>query len=316
MVNKLTSAKTQLPYGYYHWAFCEPEGGAKPAVTEILGSRCRATSLRRLPTRSICWNRSPASCFASRRPWKKKRRTDFATWLRTSIWWIWIVDNLPATKISSDRFWWQVHQWDPGGLTAVSGFEVEPRSTTPKDGAPDCSNQPTPFDLDKFDEVMFSYTVSWKRSDVRWASRWDTNLKVQGQGQIHWFAILNFCELCTEISPPTIRCPQMRKPRKRHSTFLSVMAGSGMQLLGMSVVTLIFTLLGFLSPAQRGSLLEPMMLGGYTAARLCKVFDGDEGRWKTRTMFVSLHVSRSLIWHLLPLELVHCNPPSLSIGPW
>eukprot|EP00435_Cladocopium_sp_Y103_P018865 s3725_g4.t1 len=81
-----------------------------------------------------------------------------------------------------------------------------------------------------------------------------------------------------------------RKPN--YSTFLSVMAGSGMQLLGMSVVTLIFALLGFLSPAQRGSLLQSMMLlftlmgvlGGYTAARLCKVFDGDEGRWKTTTM--------------------------------
>eukprot|EP00913_Durusdinium_trenchii_P020920 g19656.t1 len=26
------------------------------------------------------------------------------------------------------------------------------------------------------------------------------------------------------------------------------------------------------------------VLGGYTAARLCKVFDGDEGRWKTTTL--------------------------------
>ena len=43
-------------------------------------------------------------------------------------------------------------------------------------------------------------------------------------------------------------------------------------------MTLIFALLGFLSPAQRGSLLQSMMLlftlmgvlGGYTSARLCK----------------------------------------------
>lgn len=70
--------------------------------------RALAFPLGRLPTRLICWKTSPASCFA-RRPWQKNRRTwnkevgsrwpelravfwfvrtDFATWLQTSTWWI------------------------------------------------------------------------------------------------------------------------------------------------------------------------------------------------------------------------------------
>merc|ERR1719188_929795 len=103
-----------------------------------------------------------------------------------------------------------------------------------------------------------------------------------------------------------------RKPR--HSKLLAVSVGSGMQILGMSVVTLFFAVLGLLSPAHRGSLLQSMMLlftlmgvlAGYTAARLCKVFDGDEARWKWTTVctaflypglfFVCFFVLNLCIW--------------------
>merc|ERR1719159_1261351 len=52
----------------------------------------------------------------------------------------------------------------------------------------------------------------------------------------------------------------------------------------MSVVTLIFAALGFLSPAHRGGLLQSVMLlftfmgyaAGYTSARLYKLFDGQD----------------------------------------
>eukprot|EP00438_Fugacium_kawagutii_P008460 Skav230202 [mRNA] locus=scaffold2443:70797:75832:+ [translate_table: standard] len=99
-----------------------------------------------------------------------------------------------------------------------------------------------------------------------WASRWDAYLKVQGQGQIHWFAILNSLmilvflsgmvamillrtlhrDIATYNQVPTeeeakeetgwklVHGDVFRKPN--YSTFLAVMAGSGMQLLGMSVV--------------------------------------------------------------------------------
>jgi len=76
---------------------------------------------------------------------------------------------------------------------------------------------------------------------------------------------------------------------------LSVSVGSGMQVLGMSVVTLTFSVFGLLSPAHRGSLLQSMMLlftlmgilAGYTASRFCKIFEGDEGRWKFTTVLTA-----------------------------
>ena len=39
-------------------------------------------------------------------------------------------------------------------------------------------------------KVLFTYEVNWVRSDVRWASRWDTYLAMSDV-QIHWFSIVN-----------------------------------------------------------------------------------------------------------------------------
>lgn len=69
--------------------------------------------------------------------------------------------------------------------------------------------------------------------------------------------------------------------------------GSGVQVLGMSVVTLFFAALGFLSPAHRGGLLQSMMLlftfmgvlAGYSSARLYKVIGGDD--WKQATLLTA-----------------------------
>ena len=71
---------------------------------------------------------------------------------------------------------------------------------------------------------------------------------------------------------------------------LSVLCGCGVQLTGMGVVTVLFAVLGFLSPANRGGLMTAMLLlfvfmglfAGYTSARLFKQFKGTE--WKTNTL--------------------------------
>merc|ERR1719254_459546 len=196
------------------------------------------------------------------------------------------------------------------------------QATRPNPDVPDsftaiCQESPAypVFDLAVHEEIVYTYDVQWIESDVRWASRWDAYLKMTG-GQIHWFAILNslmillflsgmvamillrtlhrditkYNELATaeeakeETGWKLVHGDVFRKPR--HSKLLAVSVGSGMQVLGMSVVTLVFAVLGLLSPAHRGSLLQSMMLlftlmgvlAGYTSARFCKVFDGDEGR--------------------------------------
>ena len=81
-----------------------------------------------------------------------------------------------------------------------------------------------------------------------------------------------------------------------NSGLLACYVGTGVQLIGMSVVTMLFAVLGFLSPANRGGLMTAMLLlfvfmgvvGGYFSARLYKMFKvksasvlmcGDRSRW-------------------------------------
>ena len=79
-----------------------------------------------------------------------------------------------------------------------------------------------------------------------------------------------------------------RTPNK--SGLLCVLIGSGIQILGMTVVTMVFALFGFLSPANRGSLMTAMLLlwvlmgvfAGYSSARLYKLFKGTQ--WKKSTL--------------------------------
>merc|ERR1719254_166291 len=203
------------------------------------------------------------------------------------------------------------------------------QATRPNPDVPDsftaiCQESPAypVFDLAVHEEIVYTYDVQWIESSVRWASRWDNYLKMTG-GQIHWFSILNslmimlflsgmvamillrtlyrditkYNELATveEVSEETgwklVHGDVFRKPR--FAKLLAVSVGSGVQILGMSVVTLIFALLGFMSPAHRGGLLQSMMLlftfmgifGGYSSARLYKVFGGDD--WKLTTLLTA-----------------------------
>ncbi|EMC95642.1 hypothetical protein BAUCODRAFT_122946 [Baudoinia panamericana UAMH 10762] len=72
----------------------------------------------------------------------------------------------------------------------------------------------------------------------------------------------------------------------RYSLALSVLAGNGAQLLTMAAATIIFAVIGFLSPSNRGSLATVMILlytlfgfiGGYASSRIYKSFNGS--KWK------------------------------------
>ena len=64
------------------------------------------------------------------------------------------------------------------------------------------------------------------------------------------------------------------------SSLLAVHVGTGVQLISMAVVTMMFAVLGFLSPANRGGLMTAVLLlfvfmgvfAGYSSARLYKTF--------------------------------------------
>jgi transmembrane 9 superfamily protein 2/4 len=75
--------------------------------------------------------------------------------------------------------------------------------------------------------------------------------------------------------------------------FLSVLVGTGVQVFAMTLLTLVFAVLGFLSPANRGGLMTAMVVlfvvmgafAGYFAARLYKLFKGQH--WKRNMLLTA-----------------------------
>ncbi|KAK4755846.1 hypothetical protein SAY87_009603 [Trapa incisa] len=184
-------------------------------------------------------------------------------------------------------------------------------------------NSNTPQEVEANTEIIFTYDVEFQESDVKWASRWDTYL-LMSDDQIHWFSIVNslmivlflsgmvamimlrtlyrdiskYNELETqeeaqeETGWKLVHGDVFRAPSS--SDLLCVYVGTGVQFFGMIVVTMIFALLGFLSPSNRGGLMTAMLLlwvfmglfGGYSSARLYKMFKGTE--WKRIALRTSL----------------------------
>ncbi|KAL2236111.1 transmembrane 9 superfamily member 8 [Sesamum indicum] len=199
----------------------------------------------------------------------------------------------------------------------------------------------SPQEVEDKQEVIFTYDVEFLESQVKWASRWDTYL-LMADDQIHWFSIVNslmivlflsgmvamimlrtlyrdiskYNELETqeeaqeETGWKLVHADVFRPPT--NSDLLCVYAGTGVQFLCMMLVTMIFAVLGFLSPSNRGGLMTAMLLlwvfmgifAGYAAARLYKMFKGTE--WKKialrtsfifpATIFSIFFVLNALIW--------------------
>mmetsp|Transcript_17633 Transcript_17633/g.57054 ORF Transcript_17633/g.57054 Transcript_17633/m.57054 type:complete len:414 (+) Transcript_17633:343-1584(+) len=173
--------------------------------------------------------------------------------------------------------------------------------------------------IDEGEEVIFTYDVIFKLSEIKWASRWDTYLLMMDD-QIHWFSIINSLMIVLFLSG-MVAMIMMRTLHRDISKYnqletaeeaqeetgwklvhgdvfrpplnpslLSVYCGTGVQLFGMTLITMVFALLGFLSPANRGGLMTAMLLlfvfmglfAGYFSARLFKTFKGAE--WKKNTI--------------------------------
>lgn len=171
--------------------------------------------------------------------------------------------------------------------------------------------------------VIFTYDVIFKESNVSWASRWDTYL-LMGNDQIHWFSIINSLMIVIFLSGMVAmimlrtlhrdiaRYNQLETPEEAQEesgwklvhgdvfrppscpSWLAVHVGVGVQIFLMTVVTMVFALLGFLSPANRGGLTTVMLLlfvfmgffAGLYSAKLYKIFKGDQ--WKTTTLRTAL----------------------------
>ncbi|KAK9149845.1 hypothetical protein Scep_008602 [Stephania cephalantha] len=202
------------------------------------------------------------------------------------------------------------------------------------------TNSDAPQEVDG-KEIIFTYDVDFQESDVKWASRWDTYL-LMTDDQIHWFSIVNSLmivlflsgmvamimlrtlyrdiskynqletqeEAQEETGWKLVHGDVFRPPV--NSDLLCVYVGTGVQFFGMILVTMIFAVLGFLSPSNRGGLMTAMVLvwvfmglfAGYASARLYKMFKGTE--WKRVSLrtafmfpgvvFAIFFILNALIW--------------------
>jgi transmembrane 9 superfamily protein 2/4 len=166
------------------------------------------------------------------------------------------------------------------------------------------------------DQVVFTYGVTWEATKDRWANRWDPYLNVQDR-KIHWFNIVNSALIVLiltaiiafiflrilrrdidrynrlDVDPEDVHDGTgwtivhkevFRAPSK--GWLLAAFAGTGAQLYCCTLMVLIFACLGFLSPANRGSLFNAIlisfgflgMLAGYTSARLLKLWDAPSSK--------------------------------------
>ncbi|GLJ42964.1 hypothetical protein SUGI_0891490 [Cryptomeria japonica] len=166
--------------------------------------------------------------------------------------------------------------------------------------------------------VAFSYEVAFVESDIRWPSRWDAYLKMEGS-RVHWFSILNslmviaflagivLVILLRTVRRDLTRYEELDKEAQAqmkeelsgwklvvgdvfrapaHSQLLCIMVGDGVQILGMAVVTILFAAFGFMSPASRGALITGMLFfylvlgiaAGYVAVRMWRTLKGGDHR--------------------------------------
>ncbi|CAF0915524.1 unnamed protein product [Adineta steineri] len=232
------------------------------------------------------------------------------------------------------------HKESENGYRVV-GFEVEPKSIdskriTAEEGGK-CSIQSgegmQAINPAGENTVTMTYEVEWAPSDTRWASRWDTYLAMTDV-QIHWFSLINsvivvffLAGILSMIIIKTLRRDIARYNKEdaddsieetgwklvhgdvfrppRGKNYLAALVGSGIQILMMSFIVIVFAALGMLSPASRGALVTAAcflyvfmgLIAGYFSGRLYKTIKGSN--WKrtaalTATFYPSIVCGVSL----------------------
>ncbi|XP_024374433.1 transmembrane 9 superfamily member 11 isoform X2 [Physcomitrium patens] len=218
------------------------------------------------------------------------------------------------------------------GTYMVVGFEVAPCSVV-RDAkaakelkyqgllpASDCDPNKPHQVIKVGEEIVYSYDVVFEESNIRWPSRWDAYLKMEG-ARVHWFSILNslmvisflagivFVIFLRTVRRDLTKYEDLDKEAQaqmneelsgwklvvgdvfrapENPQLLCVVVGDGVQILGMAVVTILFAAMGFMSPASRGMLLTGMVLlymflgiiAGYVASRMWCTLKGVRDGWR------------------------------------
>jgi transmembrane 9 superfamily protein 2/4 len=237
--------------------------------------------------------------------------------------------DLIITYHSGEQEEWGMKFKSNGGR--IISVKVVPRSIDHKDTL-DCSPQntktlelKTALKSNEKYEITYTYSVTFIQNNaVKWSSRWDYILESMPHTNIQWFSILNSLVIVLFLSGMVamimlrtlhkdiarynqidsgedaqeefgwklVHGDVFRPPRK--GMVLSVLLGSGIQVFCMTLVTLAFACLGFLSPANRGALMTCAMVlyvllgspAGYVSARIYKSFGGE--KWKSNVLLTSM----------------------------
>uniref|UniRef100_J3LI14 Transmembrane 9 superfamily member n=1 Tax=Oryza brachyantha TaxID=4533 RepID=J3LI14_ORYBR len=191
----------------------------------------------------------------------------------------------------------------PDDVKALKMYGKFPRSIK-------CDPTTVSMSIKENEPIVYTYEVSFVESDIKWPSRWDAYLKMEG-AKVHWFSILNslmviaflagivFVILLRTVRRDLTRYEELDSEAQAQMNeelsgwklvvsdvfrapsnpmLLCVMVGDGVQILGMAVVTILFAALGFMSPASRGTLITGMLffylvlgiLAGYAGVRVWK----------------------------------------------
>ncbi|KAK1436888.1 hypothetical protein QVD17_02672 [Tagetes erecta] len=218
-----------------------------------------------------------------------------------------------------------------------------------------------PQTVDTDNEIVFTYDVTFKESDIKWTSRWDAYL-VKNDDSVHWFSIINSLiiilflsgmlamimmrTLYKDISNLNQLDPQDESKEETgwkvvhgdvfrapvNSELLSVFVGSGVQIFGMTLVTMILALLGFISPSNRGSVITLTFLiwvfmglfAGFSSACVYKSLKGIEWEkttFKTSFMFpgisfVIFFVLNALVWGENSFGIVSFGTMFVLVSLW
>jgi transmembrane 9 superfamily protein 2/4 len=182
-----------------------------------------------------------------------------------------------------------------------------------------------------FEKILYTYDVMWQNSDIPWASRWDVYLSEDHlvPAQVHWYSITNSILVALFLSflVVTILVRNLRRdiagynaiaaltdeekdedvdetgwklvhadvfrPPQNYPMLYCVFVGTGVQLGLTTFLAIVFSAVGFLSPARRGSLMTATLVfymlcgsvAGYCSSRLYKSFRGR--KWQLCTIFTA-----------------------------
>lgn len=207
-------------------------------------------------------------------------------------------------------------------------------------------------------DLIFTYSVEFKQSDVHWASRWDVYLSMNNAvpEKVHLFSIANSILIVVflafmvamilvrtlnkditkynrvmtdeekaeerEESGWKLVHADVFRPPTEYPMLFCVIVGTGMQVFICAGLLIIFAALGFLSPANRGSLMIGMLLlfvlmgsfAGFTSARLYKTFKGKQ--WQRCTMLTALLFPGLAFFTFFMLDIVVWSYGSTQAVPF